>query len=83
MTKPIVRIHDTETNEVIDREMTDAEFAEYETDINASAERKAKEDADLAAKLAILTQLGLTDDQAIMLGLLPKAEEPTLLLGGN
>jgi hypothetical protein len=83
MTNPMIRIHNTETNEVVDREMTDAEFAEYQIDINASAERKAKEEADLAAKLAILQQLGLTDEQAIVLGLLPKAEEPTLLLGGN
>ena len=83
MTNPTIRIHDLETNEIVDREMTDAEFAEYQIDINASAERKAKEEADLAAKLAILQQLGLTDDQAIVLGLLPKAEEPTLLLGGN
>ena len=82
MTKPMIRIHDTETNEVIDREMTDAEFVEYQIDANASAERKTKEEADLATKLAILQQLGLTDEQAIVLGLLPKAEEFTLL-GGN
>jgi hypothetical protein len=29
MTKPIIRIHDIETNEVIDREMTDAEYEEF------------------------------------------------------
>jgi hypothetical protein len=74
MTKPIIRIHDLETNQIIDREMTDVEFAEYQLDANASAERKAKEEADLAAKLAILQQLGLTDEQAIVLGLLPKPE---------
>ena len=77
MTNPMIRIHDLETNEIVDREMTDAEFAEYQIDANASAERKAKEEADLAAKLAILQQLGLTDEQAIVLGLLPKAEIPT------
>jgi hypothetical protein len=75
MTNPMIRIHDTETNEIVDREMTNAEFAEYQIDINASAERKAKEEADLAAKLAILQQLGLTDEQAIVLGLLPKPQE--------
>ena len=29
MPNPIIRIHNTETNEVIDREMTDAEYAEF------------------------------------------------------
>jgi hypothetical protein len=28
--KPMIRIHNTETNEIIDREMTDAEYADYE-----------------------------------------------------
>ena len=30
MTKPMVKIHDISTNEVIEREMTDAEFAIHE-----------------------------------------------------
>lgn len=30
MTKPMIRIHDVETNEIIDREMTDLEIAELE-----------------------------------------------------
>ena len=74
MTKPMVRIHDTETNEIIDREMTDAEFAEYSKEATAKAEQLATETAEKAAKLAILQQLGLTDEQAIVLGLLPKLE---------
>lgn len=74
MNKPMIRIHDLETNEVIDREMTAAEFAEYSKEATATAERLAAEAADKAAKLAILKQLGLTDEQAIVLGLLPKPE---------
>lgn len=77
MTKPIIRIHDTETNEVIDREMTDAEFAQYQEEVNANANKLAAEAAEKAAKLAILQQLGLTDEQAVVLGLLPKPEIPT------
>ncbi len=38
MTKPIIRIHNTQTNEVIDREMTDAEFADWQTQQAAHAE---------------------------------------------
>jgi hypothetical protein len=30
MTKPIVKIHNIETDEIIEREMTDAEFAIYQ-----------------------------------------------------
>ena len=30
MTRPMVRIHNIETDEVIDREMNDAEFEAYE-----------------------------------------------------
>ena len=39
MTKPIIRIHNAETNEVIDREMTAAEFAQFEIDKAAEITR--------------------------------------------
>lgn len=61
--RPTVRIHNTETDEVIDREMNDAEFAEYEADKTiqaAAAEAKAKAEAD---KAALLARLGLTEDE--------------------
>lgn len=68
-TRPIVRIHDTETNEVIDREMNDEELAQYEADKAiqaAAAEAKAKAEAD---KAALLARLGLTEDELkIILG---------------
>ena len=71
MTRPMVRIHNTETNEVIDREMTDTEFAVYEADQAAQAIAKAEAEAKATAKAALLTKLGIT------------AEEAQLLLGGN
>ena len=61
--RPMVRIHDLETNEVIDREMNDAEFAQYEADkaTQAAADAaKAKAEAD---KAALLARLGLTEDE--------------------
>jgi len=68
-TRPMVRIHNTETNEVIDREMNDTEFAQYEADKAAraeAAEAKAKAEAD---KFALLARLGLTEDELkIILG---------------
>jgi hypothetical protein len=50
MTKPIIRIHNTETDEVIDREMNDAEFAQYEIDQAANATRKAEAEAKVASQ---------------------------------
>ena len=52
MTNPIIRIHDISTDTITDREMTDEEFAQYETDqaanearVAAEAEAKAAEEA--------------------------------------
>jgi hypothetical protein len=67
MTRPIVRIHDLSTNEVIDREMNDAEFAQFEIDQVLQAERAAAEDAAAETKasgIAKLLALGLTEAEA-------------------
>lgn len=61
--RPMVRIHDLKTDEVIDREMNDAEFEAYEADKAAQAvadAAKAKAEAD---KAALLARLGLTEDE--------------------
>jgi hypothetical protein len=63
MTKPMVRIHNTETDEVIDREMTAAEFKIYEAEQKADAAKEAEIKAKQAAKLAILDRIGLTADE--------------------
>ncbi len=67
--RPMVRIHNAETDEIIDREMNDAELAEYQelqaVQIEAE-EAKAKAEAD---KAALLVRLGLTEDELkIILG---------------
>jgi hypothetical protein len=62
-TRPMVRIHNTETDEVIDREMNDAEFAQYQADQAAQTIAKAEADAKETAKAAILDRLGLTADE--------------------
>jgi hypothetical protein len=71
MTRPIVRIHNQTTNEVVDREMTNTEFAAYEAEQEANAAKEAEAQAKVTAKAALLTRLGIT------------AEEAQLLLGGN
>jgi hypothetical protein len=69
MTKPIIRIHNVETDEVIDREMTDAEFAQYEESQTAQAAKQAEAETKATARAAILDRLGLTaDEAAILLG---------------
>jgi inosine/xanthosine triphosphate pyrophosphatase family protein len=62
-TKPMVRIHDLATNEVIDREMNDDEFAEYQARKASNAIAKAEADAKETAKAAILDRIGLTADE--------------------
>ena len=67
MTKPMIRIHDLETNEVIDREMTAAEFKAYEAEL-ALTEAKVLEAAEKeASKAALLERLGITADEAALL----------------
>ena len=63
LTRPMVRIHNQETDEVVDREMTDAEFAQYEADQAVKAVAKAEADAKENAKAAILDRIGLTVDE--------------------
>ena len=67
MTRPMVRIHDLSTDEVIDREMNDAEFAQYEADQAAQAELAAAEAAKAAEKEALLARLGITAEEAKLL----------------
>jgi hypothetical protein len=59
----MIRIHNTETDEVIDREMTAAEFKVYEADQKAQATAKAEAEAKETAKAAILDRIGLTADE--------------------
>jgi hypothetical protein len=63
----MVRIHNTETNEIIDREMTDDEFAQYEADKVAFAAEQAAAEAKATARAAILDRLDLTADEAALL----------------
>jgi hypothetical protein len=66
-TRPIVRFHNIETDEIIDREMNDEEFAQYEADQAARTTAKASEAQKAADKAALLAQLGITEEQAKLL----------------
>jgi len=72
MTKPIIRIHDLATNEIIDREMNDAEYAQHLKDVAESEARKAEEETKAQAKAVAegkLAALGLTVEDLKALGL--------------
>jgi len=67
MTNPMITIHNAQTGEVIEREMTEEELDQLEKD---KAEAKTKRDAEakaLADKAALLEKLGITEDEARLL----------------
>ena len=61
--RPMIRIHNTETDEIIDREMNDAEFAQHQKDQAANAIAQAEAQVKENAKAAILDRIGLTADE--------------------
>jgi hypothetical protein len=67
MSKPMIRIHNSQTDEVIDREMNDEEFANYQADQEAEALREAESEAKATQKAALLERLGITEDEAKLL----------------
>ena len=67
MSKLMIRIHNTETNEVIDREMNNEEYAQWQADkVAAEAEAAAKIEAE-AKRQALFDRLGITEEEARLL----------------
>ena len=64
-------IHNTETGEIIEIEMTTDEIEQAEKDSIEAIKREQAFDGKVAAKTALLERLGITADEA------------ALLLGGN
>jgi ribosome-binding ATPase YchF (GTP1/OBG family) len=67
MTKPIILIHDVETNETVEREMNAKEFTQYQADQIAASARIEAEIQKAADKAALLEKLGITEDEARLL----------------
>ena len=67
MSRPIVTINNVSTGEVVEREMNDEEYAQYEKDKASALARYEEEQAKIAAKAALLAQLGITEEQAKLL----------------
>lgn len=74
MNRPLIRIQDLSTNEVIEREMNDEEFLQCQIDLKAETERLAIAEAEQRVaeevaikKAAIVAKLGITADEAKLL----------------
>ena len=64
MIKPMMRIHNTETNEIIDRELTNEELIQYNLEIENMERLKTEVNEKVIAKQSALTKLqalGLTE----------------------
>jgi phosphopantetheinyl transferase (holo-ACP synthase) len=67
MSKLIKIIHNAETNEIIEREYTDEEMAQYELDVAKEEAKRSEALAKAAAKEALLDRLGITAEEAALL----------------
>lgn len=63
----MIRIHDLATGEIVDREMTNAEFSKYEAEQAEQARVKAEAEAKETAKAELLNKLGITVEEAALL----------------
>lgn len=72
MSKPMIRIHNTETNEIIDREMNDDEFNLHNAlmaKLQEEDDLKAQKEAQKIEALSKLESLGLNLQDLKALGL--------------
>lgn len=63
----LIKIHDVQTNQVIEREMNNNELAEWEASALASKLENQKLLEAAAAKAALLEKLGITEEEAKLL----------------
>ena len=63
----IVKNHNVETGEIVEREMNAKELAQWETDQAEKLARREAEAAKVAEKAALLAKLGITEDEAKLL----------------
>ena len=69
MTKPLIRVHNAQTNEIVDREMTDAEFKSWNDANKADEQAKITAESKRSAALAKLEAIGLDADDLKAIGL--------------
>ena len=71
MSRPTIVIHNSQTDEIITREMNDEEYAAHLERIAEYEAQQVEAQTKAAARQALLDKLGITEDEA------------KLLLGGN
>jgi hypothetical protein len=67
MTNPIIRIHNVETDEIIDREMNAEELEQHTKDLAELDKIEKSVKSAATAKEALLTKLGITAEEAALL----------------
>ena len=63
----MIRIHNTEIDEVIDREMTDKEFEIYELETKSYDNLVSEKEIAITFKPSLLKKLCITEDEARLL----------------
>jgi hypothetical protein len=64
---PLIKIHNVETDEVIEREMNDEEVAKLQAEKDKAEAKAQAEAAAATAKAALLEKLGITEEEAKLL----------------
>lgn len=67
MSRPTVIDHNVLTDEVIEREMNDVEFAEWQARVAEGEAEKAAEAKAKTDRTALLARLGITEEEAQLL----------------
>ena len=67
MTKPMITIHNVETDEIVIREMNDTEYEKYLADKAVTEANAAANAQKVIDRIALLAQLGITEQQAKLL----------------
>jgi hypothetical protein len=67
MSKPQIKIYNCETGEEIVRDATAAEIAQMEIDAANAEAKKIEAETKATAKVALLTKLGITAEEAKLL----------------
>jgi predicted GIY-YIG superfamily endonuclease len=67
MTLPIIKEHNVETGQIIEREYNASELAQYEAKLAEQAATEAEQAAKAEQRAALLERLGITEDEAKLL----------------
>jgi hypothetical protein len=67
MTNPTIKIHNAETGKIESREMTAEELAQWEAQQAGHSARQEAEAQKASDKAALLSKLGITEDEAKLL----------------